>query len=270
MNRISALILDWAGTTVDFGSFAPTQIFVEAFRQAFDIEITLEEARVPMGLGKWQHIEALGKLPAVDSRWQAKFGRAMTAADIDAIYAAFMPLQIAKVVDFSAPIAGVVDTIATFRAEGLKIGSCSGYPRPVMEKLVPAAAAQGYAPDHWVATDDLAAGGRPGPWMALQNVITLGIDDVAHMREGRRRRAGHQRRVTCRDVERRAGGVSGNEFGATWEEYQAMSKAEIATRRERAAGKLYAAGAHYVVDTLADLPEVIADINARLAKGERP
>ena len=34
MNRISALILDWAGTTVDFGSFAPTQIFVEAFRQA--------------------------------------------------------------------------------------------------------------------------------------------------------------------------------------------------------------------------------------------
>ena len=41
-------------------------------------------------------------------------------------------------------------------------------------------------------------------------------------------------------------------------------------RRERAAGKLYAAGAHYVVDTLADLPEVIADINARLAKGERP
>ena len=49
-----------------------------------------------------------------------------------------------------------------------------------------------------------------------------------------------------------------------------VSKAEIATRRERAAGKLYAAGAHYVVDTLADLPEVITDINARLAKGERP
>ncbi|EHS89666.1 phosphonoacetaldehyde hydrolase [Klebsiella oxytoca 10-5245] len=85
MNRINAVILDWAGTTVDFGSFAPTQIFVEAFRQAFAVEITLEEARVPMGLGKWQHIEALGKLPAVDARWQAKFGRAMNAADIDAI-----------------------------------------------------------------------------------------------------------------------------------------------------------------------------------------
>ena len=41
-------------------------------------------------------------------------------------------------------------------------------------------------------------------------------------------------------------------------------------RREHAAGKLYAAGAHYVVDTLADLPGVIADINRRLAQGERP
>ncbi|EKW5590803.1 phosphonoacetaldehyde hydrolase [Raoultella planticola] len=269
MNRITALILDWAGTTVDFGSFAPTQIFVEAFHQAFDVDITLAEARVPMGLGKWQHIEALGKLPSVDARWQAKFGRAMSAADIDAIYAAFMPLQIAKVVDFSAPIAGVVDTISAFRAEGLKIGSCSGYPRPVMEKLAPAAAAHGYAPDYWVATDDLAAGGRPGPWMALQNVVVLGIDAVAH----------------CVKVDDAAPGiteglnagmwsvglaVSGNEFGATWEEYQAMTTEEIATRREIAASKLYAAGAHYVVDTLADLPGVIAEINARLAKGERP
>lgn len=269
MNRITAVILDWAGTTVDFGSFAPTQIFVEAFRRAFDVEITLAEARVPMGLGKWQHIEALGKLPAVDARWQAKFGRSMTAEDIDTIYATFMPLQIAKVVDFSAPIAGVVDTIAALRADSIKIGSCSGYPRAVMEKLVPAAAGHGYAPDHWVATDDLAAGGRPGPWMALQNVIALGVDSVAH----------------CVKVDDAAPGIaeglnagmwsvglalSGNEFGATWEEFQAMTAEEIATRREHAAGKLYAAGAHYVVDSLADLPGVIAEINTRLAKGERP
>ena len=66
MKQINAVILDWAGTTVDFGSFAPTQIFVEAFKQTFDIDISLAEARIPMGLGKWQHIEALGKLPAVE------------------------------------------------------------------------------------------------------------------------------------------------------------------------------------------------------------
>lgn len=269
MKRIHAVILDWAGTTVDFGSFAPTQIFVEAFRRAFDVEITLEEARVPMGLGKWQHIEALGKLPAVDARWQAKFGRAMTAADIDAIYATFMPLQIAKVVDFSAPIAGVIDTIAALRADGIKIGSCSGYPRAVMEKLVPAAASHGYSPDCWVATDDLAAGGRPGPWMALQNVIALGIDSVSHCVKVDDAAPGIEEGINA-GMWSVGLAVSGNEFGATWEAYQVMSVDEIAARRERAAAKLYAAGAHYVVDSLAELPGVIADINTRLAKGERP
>lgn len=269
MNRISAVILDWAGTTVDFGSFAPTQIFVEAFRQAFDVEITLAEARAPMGLGKWQHIEALGKLPSVSARWQAKFGQPMTAADIDKIYATFMPLQIAKVVDFAAPIAGVIDTIAALRADGLKIGSCSGYPRAVMEKLVPAAAAQGYAPDCWVATDDLSVGGRPGPWMALQNVITLGVGAVSQCVKVDDAIPGIEEGINA-GMWSIGLALSGNEFGATWEEYQAMSAEEIATRREHAAGKLYAAGAHYVIDTLAELPAVIAQINARLAQGERP
>lgn len=47
---IQAVIFDWAGTIVDFGSFAPTSIFVEAFKQGFDFEIDLEEAREPMVL----------------------------------------------------------------------------------------------------------------------------------------------------------------------------------------------------------------------------
>lgn len=141
MKQINAVILDWAGTTVDFGSFAPTQIFVEAFKQTFDIDISLAEARIPMGLGKWQHIEALGKLPAVDARWRQRLGRSMSHQDIDALYQAFMPLQIAKVIDFADPIEGVPQVIAGLREQGIKIGSCSGYPRAVMEVLAPAAGA---------------------------------------------------------------------------------------------------------------------------------
>ncbi|MEB6338153.1 phosphonoacetaldehyde hydrolase [Serratia rhizosphaerae] len=269
MQQVNAVILDWAGTTVDFGSFAPTQIFVEAFQQTFGIAITLEEARIPMGLGKWQHIEALGKLPGIDARWRAKLGRSMTPQDIDALYQAFMPLQIAKVVDFAEPIAGVPEVIAELRRQGIKIGSCSGYPRAVMDVLAPAAAARGYAPDYWVATDDLPAGGRPGPWMALQNVIALGVDAVGH----------------CVKVDDAVPGIaeglnagmwsvglalSGNEFGVQWQEYQRMDTAEVARRRGLAAEKLYAAGAHYVIDTLAELPGVLAAIDRRLANGERP
>lgn len=269
MQQVNAVILDWAGTTVDFGSFAPTQIFVEAFQQTFGIDITLEEARIPMGLGKWQHIEALGKLPGIDARWRAKLGRSMTPQDIDALYQAFMPLQIAKVVDFAEPIAGVPEVIAELRRQGIKIGSCSGYPRAVMDVLAPAAAARGYAPDYWVATDDLAAGGRLGPWMALQNVIALGVDAVSH----------------CVKVDDAVPGIaeglnagmwsvglalSGNEFGVQWQEYQRMDAAEVARRRGLAAEKLYAAGAHYVIDTLAELPGILDAIDRRLANGEQP
>ena len=105
---VEALILDWAGTVVDFGSFAPTSIFVEAFARAYDFPVTLDEARQPMGLGKWDHIAALGRLPSVDARWQARFGHPMSHAEVDHLYHTFMPLQIAAVTRFAAPIPGVL------------------------------------------------------------------------------------------------------------------------------------------------------------------
>ena len=83
---VEALILDWAGTVVDFGSFAPTSIFVEAFARAYDFPVSLDEARQPMGLGKWDHIAALGRLPSVDARWQARFGHPMSHAEVDHLY----------------------------------------------------------------------------------------------------------------------------------------------------------------------------------------
>ena len=51
---IDAVIFDWAGTIVDFGSFAPTQVLVDAFAAA-GVAITLDEARGPMGLAKRDH-----------------------------------------------------------------------------------------------------------------------------------------------------------------------------------------------------------------------
>lgn len=72
--KLQAAILDWAGTVVDFGSFAPTQIFVEAFAE-FDVQVSIEEARGPMGMGKWDHIRTLCDQPQVAERYRAVFGR---------------------------------------------------------------------------------------------------------------------------------------------------------------------------------------------------
>ena len=64
--------------------------------------------------------------------------------------------------------------------------------------------------------------------------------------------------------------VSGNAFGASLEETRAMSKQAFADRRRAAHAALKAAGAHFVIDSVADFLPVADEIEARLARGERP
>ena len=44
---IEAVIFDWAGTTVDYGCFAPVKAFMEAFAH-HGVPVTMEETRKPM------------------------------------------------------------------------------------------------------------------------------------------------------------------------------------------------------------------------------
>ncbi len=266
---LDAVILDWAGTVVDFGSFAPTQIFVDAFKSAFDFDLSLAEARGPMGLGKWQHIEALGRHPEVATRWQARFGKPMGPAEIQHIYDTFIPLQIERVGIHSALIPGALEAIAALRTRGLSVGSTTGYPRAVMDRLVALAAAQCYSPDCVVCADDLPAGARPGPFMALACVQQLKaravwrcvkVDDtVPGIEEGLN--AGMWTVGLA---------LSGSPAGWTQAEFEASSAAERAQVRERVTAEFKAAGAHYVIDTIADLPTLLKHIEAELAAGKRP
>lgn len=265
---LQAVIFDWAGTLVDFGSLAPTQIFVEAFA-SFGITLTLAQARGPMGLSKWDHIHQLLQDDSIAAQWHTTFGSAPTDEDVDAIYARFMPMQIAKVGEFSAPIAGAPELLTWLRAQGLKVGSCSGYPREVLNQLLPQAAAAGIVPDHVVAGDELAAGGRPGPFMALANVLAMGITDV---------RACVKVDDTVPGIAegRNAGmwtvglSLSGNEVGYSLAEYVQAPQAEVDARVAAAEAKLKAAGAHYVVRSVADLPAVLAQIAAAMRAGHTP
>ena len=269
MRQVECVVLDWAGTVVDYGSLAPTTIFVKALKEAYNFDITLEEARIPMGLGKWDHINALGKLPTVAARWKAQFNAPMSEQDVDYIYNTFIPLQKIKVVDHAEPIAGALAAINWLRQQNIIIGSCSGYPREVMDALVPVAAQYGYAPDCVVASDDLPAGSRPGPWMALENVNQLGVsavwrvikidDAVPGILEGLN--AGMWTIGLAK---------TGNAVGLTEVEWQQCSAVEKEHLLRKAYGELYNAGAHYVVDALEDIAAVVNVISARIARGERP
>lgn len=268
-HTLEAVILDWAGTVVDFGSFAPTQIFVDAFKAAYDFDLTLAEARRPMGLGKWQHIEALGRDPEIAARWQSRFGIAMRREDVEHLYQTFIPLQVERVGQHGELIPGALDAVQALRARGLKIGSTTGYPRAVMQRLMEVAAAQGYVPDCTVCADDLRAGARPGPWMALANVLELGLGSVAHCVKADDTLPGL--------LEGRNAGMwtvglalSGSPCGWTLDEYLAASEAERELARRRVAAEFAPARPHYVIDTIAALPAVAEDIERRLAAGERP
>ncbi|BAN48119.1 phosphonoacetaldehyde hydrolase [Metapseudomonas resinovorans] len=265
--HLKAVILDWAGTVVDFGSFAPTQIFVEAFAE-FGVAVSLEEARGPMGMGKWDHIRTLCDIPAIGERYRAAFGRLPSDDDVTAIYERFMPLQIEKIGLHSALIPGALEAIATLREDGLKIGTCSGYPAVVMAKVVEMARENGYVPDHVVATDEVP-NGRPYPAQSLANVIALGIDDVAAcvkvddtwpgILEGRS--AGMWTvALTC----------SGNALGLTYEQFKALPADKLDAERARIGQMFEPSRPHYLIDTIAELPAVIEDINKRLARGEMP
>jgi phosphonoacetaldehyde hydrolase len=267
--QLEAVIFDWAGTMVDFGSFAPTQIFVDAFKAAYGFDLSLDEARRPMGLGKWQHIEALGQDPDVGPRWQARFGKPMGEAEVRHIYETFIPLQVERVGHHSALIPGALAVVQGLRASGLKIGSTTGYPRRVMARLMGLAAEQGYAPDCTVCADDLAAGARPGPWMALDCVQQLRLGAVW-------RCVKVDDTVPGIDEGLNAGmwtvglALSGSPAGWTLSDYEAADDATRAAVRERVGAEFRAAGAHFVIDTVADLPAVLAQIEQRLAQGQRP
>src|SRR3712207_6338466 len=92
LRHLKAVVLDWAGTTVDHGSLAPMGAFVEAFGR-FGVEVTVEEARGPMGMAKRPHVAAILALPRVAEAWERAHGRAPTGADVDAVYEAFVPLN---------------------------------------------------------------------------------------------------------------------------------------------------------------------------------
>lgn len=264
---VQAVIFDWAGTTVDFGCFAP----VEAFRQAFarkGVDVTATEARAPMGAEKRRHIELMLSLPGLRSRWIDKHGQAPTEADIDALYDTFLPLQLEALAGYAEPVPGCVETVEGLRRRGIRIGSTTGYPREVIDQLALNAADRGYRPDHIVAAGD-GARGRPSPDMCLMNLVALQIDPVAACVVVDDSPTGLEAGLNA-GMWTVAVAVSGSDMGLSVAEWRALEPRDQQERLTEVTARLAATGVHYVIETVADLPAVIDDIEGRMARGETP
>jgi len=265
--RLGAVVFDWAGTIIDFGSCAPMGAFVELFRK-FDIDLSIAEARGPMGMAKWDHIKALGAMPRVAAQWLARYGKPFGDADVDWLYEIFTPMNAAVVADFADFIPGALETVNAVRARGLKIGSTTGYNRPIMEVLLPIAAARGYAPDNLVCAGDLAAG-RPTPLMMYRTFADLGVWPPAAVVKVDDTGVGIEEGVNA-GTWTVGVAVSGNAVGLPLAEWQALDAARQAELRAAATAALVASGAHYVIDSVADLLPVLDDIDAKLRQGMKP
>jgi phosphonoacetaldehyde hydrolase len=251
---IKAVLLDWAGTTVDYGSRAPTQVFVEIFRRR-GVEITVAEARGPMGRAKHEHIAMVAALPRVTELWRQRHGAAPTDVDVRAMYDDFLPLQKEILKQGSDVIPGIPEAIAELRRQGIRIGSSTGYTRALMEIVIPIAAAGGYHADVVVCSDEVSAG-RPTPWMNVRAAELLGVcrfDQIVVVDD------------TPVGIEAAKNGgmmavavsLTGNSLGMSEAEVQQMPAAALQQRLLEIETDFRSAGADYVIKSVADLPALL-------------
>jgi phosphonoacetaldehyde hydrolase len=264
---LQAVILDWAGTTVDFGSLAP----VAALQRVFEVNgvpVTAAEVREHMGTLKKDQIRSICAGDRVAGSWKSVHGRVPEESDVERLFSEFLPRQSEILAEFSMPIAGVPDTIHGWRAGGLRVGSTTGYTRALLDVVMPVAAAQGYWPDASVTPDE-AGGGRPKPFMCYRNAILLGAYPLWHC-------------VKIGDTPSDIGEglnagmwtigitITGNEVGLSQTEWDALPAEERCLRERQAAGRLTGAGAHFSAPSLAACGEILEEIERRLTAGEKP
>lgn len=254
--KCTAVIFDWAGTMVDFGSRAP----VEAMRHAFETEgapVTEAEVRAGMGLAKRDHVIFMLKTLRVMDAWRARHGAHATEADIDRIFENLGPLMRDAGAAHSTLVPGAASVFEQLIAAGVRVGSTTGYTREMMGPIIEAARAQGYAPDVVVCAGETPIG-RPSPLMIWKVLADLGawpanavvkVDDApVGIAEGKN--------AGCFTI---GVAASGNAIGLDHRSFLALDESERLIRLAAARTELIAAGADAVIDTVADLPAALRD-----------
>ena len=267
MTQIKAVVFDWAGTMVDFGCRAPVEALIEAFA-AEGVGLSAAAARREMGMAKRAHVAAILANPEVVQAWTEAKGQAPGGTDLERIFVALGPLMTEAAGRCSELIPGAAKVAADLRAKGVRIGSGTGYSPEMMAPIRARAAEQGYEPEVIVCAGDTPTG-RPSPqplWQALIKLdawpvhLCVKVDDAeVGVQEGRN--------AGCWTVGIAA---SGNGVGLSLEELNALAEVDRSARIELAGALLKAAGAHLVIDSVADLPVALDEIERRISAGERP
>lgn len=262
--RIQAIIFDWAGTTIDYGCFAPMHAFIGAFKRE-GIEVTHREVRKPMGLLKKDHLHEMLKMERIAAEWNRVCGRLPEEKDVEILYGHFEELLMESLHLFTVPVPGALTAVADARRRNLKIGSTTGYTKRMMKIVAPGAKQHGYEPDFLICSDEVAEG-RPHPYMIQANLEAFGIvepqrvikvgDTISDVQEGKN--AGTW---TVAILE------GGSELGLTESDLEKTGTAELAALKQRVTAEFKEAGADFVIDSIKELPVAIDSIEALMQGG---
>ena len=266
-SSIQLVIFDLAGTTVDYGCLAPVAAFVEGFKE-FGITISFNQAREPMGMEKRVHIRKIGQMSEVVRQWQNVHGRSINEDDIDAMYHAFVPLLLKALPDYTELIPGVSNCIDFLKAKDIKFAATTGYFREAANIVLNYAAEAGFSPQVSCCATEVPLG-RPAPWMIFNCMQSLDVyPPLSVVNVGDTRvdvESGLNAGVWSIGV-----AATGNEMGLSLAETRKLEAAEYEALIGKARKSLMSAGAHYIIDSVSELPEIIWKIEQRLAEGEKP
>lgn len=267
MSDVVAVLFDWAGTMIDFGSRAPVMAMSQLFEKA---GVPADEATIRryMGMAKREHVVSILSEEAMAKRWRAAKGCDWSEADVDALMIDLEPAMAASAALCRDLIPGATTCASALRNKGIKVGSTTGYTRAMMADIIPAAAEQGYAPDAIVCAGETALG-RPAPLMLWQAMAELSAWPAG-------------RCVAVDDAPvgiaagRNAGlwtiglAGSGNGVGMAYGDFVALSAEDRLARMTPVIGEFTVAGADFVIESVADLHLAIGAIETGLSQGQLP
>lgn len=260
MRRLEAVILDWAGTTVDYGCFAPVEAFIKAFEE-FGITPTVEEVREPMGMLKRDHIRTMLNMKRISAEWERIHGNSFTEDDVEKVYE-LSEKKIFEILNgFAEPKPYVLEAITELRKMGIKIGSTTGYTDEMMEIVVSAAKTNGYSPDFWCSPNAADNMGRPYPYMIYKNMQQLGVHDVRNVVKVGDTVADIKEGLAAGVIS--VGIIEGSSvMGFSEEEYKKLSGEEKTEHCKRVRAVYEKAGADYVIQNMSELTILVRLISA--------
>ncbi|MBE7558886.1 phosphonoacetaldehyde hydrolase [bacterium] len=265
--RIRAVVLDWLGTTVDFGASAPGAALAEVFK-AEGVPLSAGETRNVPGRSVREQLWALVGNPSIAERWRRAHSRDCSEADVARMADAHSAALAACIPNHAEPIPGVIDVVRALRVQGIKIGSTADFDASVAEKLVAAAETRGYRPDCIVTLSDVPEG-RPAPWMCFECARRLNVYPTFVMIKADDTLEGIEEGLHA-GMWSVGVAATGRDLGLSPREAIGMARADFDRRLKDTRARMRAVGAHFVIDSLAEFLPCLEAIQQRLALGQKP